>query len=256
MFFILSKVLYFIIMPLNWVIALLLVALFSKNPKIKKRSLLMAVVLILFFTNTLIVNQVTKWWEYETVTAGQISESYEIGILLGGFTNSYIIPNHDRLNFSFRANRFINTYELYKTGKIKKILITGGTDSVLQKVPKEALIVRDFLVRIGVPEDDIIIEADARNTYENAVFTKKLIDTKWAGASCLLITSAFHMRRSIGCFKKAGLKCVPYSVDFMTEKDRWNPMYLLVPDWRGFFYWEVLIKEWIGYNIYWLKGYL
>lgn len=255
MFFILSKILFIFLQPINWVGGLITYALFSKKPVRKRRALLFAVIFFFFFTNRLIFNQFIKVWELETVTADQIQAPYDIGILLGGYSNSQIRPNHDRFNLSSRANRFVNAYELYKTGKVKKLLLTGGSGDLLQKNPSEAVGMKDFLVRIGVPASDIIVEGDSRNTWENAVFTKKILADQYPGASCLLITSAWHMRRSIGCFEKAGVKSTPFSVDFVTERDRWAPENSLIPDRQGFYLWEMLIKEWVGCVMYKLKGY-
>jgi len=256
MFFVFSKILYFLIQPINWVLALMLCSLFSKKPSRKRKALVAAIVMGFFFTNHFIYNQIIHLWEVETITADQIKKPYDIGILLGGFSSSYVIPNHDRFNINCSGNRFLNAYELYKTGKVKKLLITGGSGDLLQKTPSEAVKLKDFLLRIGVPEEDIIMEPAARNTYENAVFTQTMLTEQFPGANCLLITSASHMRRSIGCYKKAGVKFTPFSVDFMAEKNRWAPENTLVPDRKGFYLWEILIKEWVGYFAYWLKCYL
>jgi hypothetical protein len=64
------------------------------------------------------------------------------------------------------------------------------------------------------------------------------------------------MRRSVGCFEKAGVEFTPYSVDFIAEKDRWAPENTLIPDRNGFYFWEIMVKECVGYLAYWAKGYL
>ena len=256
MFFILSKILYFLIQPLNWVIALMVYSLFSKKRERKRKALVGAIILSLFFTNRLIYNQVIKLWEFDTITADEIVQPYKLGILLGGYSNSQILPNHDRHNFSQSGNRFFNAYELYRTGKIEKILLTGGSGRLMGIRKKEAHGVHEFLKRIGIPEEDIIIEPESRNTYENAIFTKKILEQKNIRGNFLLITSAFHMRRSKACFDKAGVSYTPFSVDFIGEKDHWRPSNILIPDRKGFANWELLIKEWVGYIAYWVVGYI
>lgn len=255
MFFFFSKFLYFIILPINWVLGLMLYSLFSKKRKRKKNALVLAIVLTVFFTNRMIVNQFFKVWETQTITADEIDTPYDVGILLGGYSNFHIRPKHDRHNFSHRGNRFFNAYELYRQGKIKKILLTGGSGAFLNQEDSEAVMAVDFFKRVGVPETDIIMEPDSKNTWENAVFTKKILDEKYPDASCLLITSAWHMPRSMGCFEKAGVEFTPYSVDFISEAERWAPNYVIIPDRNGFYFWEVLIKEWVGCLAYKLKGY-
>ncbi|MBK8567502.1 MAG: YdcF family protein [Saprospiraceae bacterium] len=149
----------------------------------------------------------------------------------------------------------MNAYQLYKTGKVKKLLLTGGSGDILQKNPSEGEEMRKFLLDIGVPESDIIVEGGSRNTWENAVFSKQMLDEKHPNERYLLITSAWHMRRSIGCFEKAGVAFTPFSVDFLSERDRWAPENCLVPDRIGFYLWEMMIKEWVGCIMYRLKGY-
>lgn len=256
MFFILSKILYVFIQPINWVLFMLLWAGLTKKPLRRKRLLWTAVIMVLFFSNRMILNNVIGWWEVETITADQIEEPYDIGILLGGYSNSRILPNHDRFNLSTRGNRFMNAYELYRTGKVKRLLLTGGTGSLLQDEPSEALLAADFLKRIGVPDSAIIIENQSRNTWENAAFSAETIRQQAGNPSCLLVTSAYHMRRASGCFEKAGVSFTPFSVDFVRQEPELQPKYWLIPDPIGLYYWEALIKEWLGCLAYWVKGYL
>ena len=255
MFFFLSKLLYFLIQPVNWVLGLMLYSLFAKNRNRKRKALIWAVVLGFFFTNRMIVNQVYKVWETKTITADEITEPYDIGILLGGYSNFHIVPRHDRHNISHRGNRFLNTYELYRRGKVKKILLTGGSGAILNQEDSEAIMAHNFLKNIGVPEEDIIVESDSKNTWENALFTKQILDEKYPNSSCLLITSAWHMPRSMKCFDVAEVEYTPFSVDHITERDRWAPNYSILPDRNGFYFWEVLMKEWFGIIAYKIKGY-
>ena len=256
MFFIISKLLLFLIKPINWVLFLLLYALFSKKRNRKRKAVVIAVVMTLFFSNRFIFNQFAKIWEVKTITADEIIRPYKVGILLGGYSNGHIVPRHERHNFSFVSNRFINTYELYRTGKIEKILLTGGSGDVLKDQPPEAPMVAEFLKRIGVPEKDIIVEGESRNTYENAIFTKNILQQKNIRGNYLLITSAWHIRRAQGCFEKAGVSFTPYSVDFFSEADRWHPENTIFTCSEGFYLWEKMMKEWVGYAVYWMQGYL
>ncbi len=256
MTFVLSKVLYFIIQPTNWIAFLLLYGIFGKNSLRKRRSFIAATVIFLFFTNHFIFNCFANWWDYDAQPVASIEQVYDIGILLGGYSNFNILPQDDRHNFSPRGNRFTHTYELYVQKKINKILLTGGSGNVLGEKVSEAKMTKELLLRLGVPEEDIIVEPDSRNTYENAVFTKRILEKDYPNATCLLITSAFHMRRSIACFKKAGVQFKPYSVDFIGERIQIHPESMIIPDKHGFYNWELLIKEWIGYVVYKLKGYL
>ena len=255
MFFFLSKFLFFVIKPLNWVLFVLLYGIFTKRATRRKKSLIIALLMVLFFGNHFIFNLVAHWWETPAMDMRRIETPYDIGILLGGYSDLNKRPDEDRQNFSESGNRFFQTYELYKFGKIKKILLTGGNGSILQDLPSEATEMRLFLLKIGVPDSAIIVEPNSRNTYENAVFTKEILDNNYPNARCLLITSAWHCPRSEAIFKKAGMPFDVFPVDYFSENIKLTPDDIM-PDRLGFYHWELLIKEWVGYMVYWAKGYL
>ena len=256
MFFVLSKTFFFLTQPINWIIIVLLYAVFGKKPKWKKRALYLGVSMLVFFTNHFIFNEVVRLWEKDTLTADKITTTYDIGILLGGFTNFEILPQHDRYHFSERANRLTQTLELYYEGKIKKILITGGSGTIILQQRTEADVTAQLLEKYGIPKEDIIVENQSRNTRENALFTKKLLDKNYPNSNLLLITSAFHLRRSMGCFRKVGVAFTPYAVDFLGEERRFHPEYILIPNSWCLFRWGLITREWAGYIMYYLVGYM
>ncbi len=254
MFFILSKVLYFLIVPLNWIVGLLLYTIFGKNKKWKRLSRNVAVIMLVFFSNHFIFNLVINAWESDIKPVTSI-QTHDIGIVLGGYSNFEIYPR-DRYNFSKSANRLTQAIELYKKGLIKKMLLTGGSGSMLLDERSEANEVKSFLLLMGIKKEDIILEPDSRNTHENAVFTKAILDKDYPNASCLLITSAFHMRRSKACFNKEGVSFTAFSTDIIAERVRFTPNTILFPNRDGFWRWEMMIKEWVGCVFYWLRGYI
>ena len=255
MFFILSKVLFFLIQPVNWMVFPLLYALFGKNKVWKKRALILAVSTSIFFSNHFIFNQCIKPWEVDTILMTDIEEPYDIGILLGGYSNFFAQPDTDRYNFNERGSRFFQTYELYKKGKFKKFLLTGGSGFMFGTDKSEAVLAREYLLILGVPDEDIIVEPDSKNTYENAIFTKAILEEKYPDASCLLITAAWHMRRSKACFDKAGVKYTAFSVDFIGEKNRLAPASIIIPNSETIWRWEIFIKEMVGMVAYKMRGY-
>ncbi len=109
-----------------------------------------------------------------------------------------------------------------------------------------------------MPEKDIITEEVSKNTYENAVETKKLLDRSYPNLKTyLLITSGKHMRRANGCFEKQGLKCGLFSTDLYTGPERnyfWDQY--LIPNYGNFEDWETIMKEIIGYAVYDIAGYI
>lgn len=256
MFFFLSKVLVFIIKPVTWIAIALLTAVFSKNEKWRRRALYTTAGLFFFFSNHFICNQVYLWWEPNGTRVESITQPYDIGILLGGYSNSSLSESHGLHNLSERGNRFVNALELYRLGKIKKIMLSGGSGNLYNQQYSEAKEVREYLLRLGIPPQDIIIEPDSRNTWETALFSKKILDAQYPNASCLLITSAWNMQRAKGCFDKVGINPTPYPVDFISENRRLEPEFWLFPEKLCFYRWELLIKEWVGCLAYAMKGYL
>lgn len=253
MFFILSKILAFIITPIVWVIGLLLFSLFSKNEKRKRRTFIGSIVLLIFLSNCFIFDECMRAWEIKAVSTEQLDSTYDIGVVLGGMIR--YDEELDRLQFDRGSDRLLQAVELYKKGIIKKILFTGGSGSILIPEAKEAFYAQRFLLTLGIPQEDIIIETESRNTKENAVFTKKILDEKYPDSKILLITSAFHMRRSMGCFSKVGLKPTPYSTDRFSGPRKLGFDHLLIPNMGALLGWDTLIHEMTGYMVYKIAGY-
>lgn len=256
MFFIFSKILYFIIQPIVWLVFFLARATYAKS-EIKRKKILRGMLWgTLILTNPLFSNQIFHLWEYQAVPIEELKKQYDVGIVLGGYSEFDVYPQ-DRLNFNFAANRLVDAIVLYKKGIIKKILISGGDGRIVGKSVNEADMTLKHLMALGIPQTDILIENQSRNTHENALFSERCLqqiglDTK----SCLLITSASHMRRSLACFKKTNLSCDPFPAHFIAEKVDYSIRSTILPDKLAFNKWEIFLKEWLGYIVYWIQGYL
>ena len=112
---------------------------------------------------------------------------------------------------------------------------------------KESETIKDFLIENKIDSNNILIEPKSRNTKENALETAKILDKK---QEYILITSAAHMKRSQFCFKKAGLKIIPFPVDNTMTYSSKNIEYILLPRARTLERWGEFIHEIIGYSIY------
>jgi uncharacterized SAM-binding protein YcdF (DUF218 family) len=256
MFFILSKTLVFLVMPLTIVISLLLVSVFSKNNKWKKRTFYISFCMLLFFSNEFIANAVMHSWEVEARPYATLKK-YKVGIVLTGATIYGLKPD-DRVYFHRGADRVIHTIQLYKLGLIEKILISGGIGRLMPTEEEpEAFKFKKVMLLAGIPEQDIIVEADTRNTAESAVEVKKLLaEFKFQESDCLLITSAFHMRRSILSYKKEGLALDSFSTDFYAHKIEFSFDELFLPQLDAMVKWNKIVKEWVGVAAYKLTGYI
>src|SRR5262245_8006576 len=120
MFFILSKTIDFLAMPFTWVIVLVVASALVRNSKLKQRLLWTAVVLLVFFSNNFIANEAMHAWEIDTVPYDKVTH-HELAIVLTGATLPDRFPR-DRVYFSRGADRVTHTVQLYKLGKISRIL--------------------------------------------------------------------------------------------------------------------------------------
>ena len=252
MFFILSKILFFIISPSSWIIGLLIYALWTKNPKRRKRAIIANLVLFLILTNTFLAQRFVGMWEYEKRNIADL-KTYEVGILLGGYSTE-LRETYDFTTLSKNANRFVQTVELYASGKIKKILLSGGNGMIGSEFEETTSSIR-LLQRMGVKREDILFEKQSRNTYENAVYSAEILKEKYPNQQFLLITSAFHQRRAMACFKKQGLNCDAFSADIKSES-KIAITNIIAPDTENIELWQLTIKEMVGYVAYKMRGYL
>jgi uncharacterized SAM-binding protein YcdF (DUF218 family) len=254
MFFVLSKILAYLVMPIVVIAILLVSAAFVRAPRLKKKLFVAGLVLFLFFSNDFIANEVIRRWEVPVTPYEEITHDYAWAIVLTGVTKSEG-ETQDRVYFNRGADRVTHTVQLYKLGKVKKILVTGGSGQLTTRARREADEVTDALVLMGVQPDDIVKETDSRNTHESAAAVKKILERKCKPSDCLLITSAYHMRRSRACFSHVGWKMDGFSVDFISHKRKFDPDVLFIPKTEALFNWQIVIKEWVGYLAYKIAGY-
>jgi uncharacterized SAM-binding protein YcdF (DUF218 family) len=255
MFFFLSKTVGVLFLPLTIVSTLLLLAVFLRKPHHRKTCLWAGVGLLLFFSNTFIANEAMLMWELPTKPYN-ILKQYEIGIVLTGTTQTRPYPN-DRVYFNKGADRVTHTVELYKKGIIKKILISGGTGRLFGEDEPEANKYKKAMILMGVDTTHIFIENETRNTYESAIAVKPMLDSLGLKAeNCVLITSAFHMRRSLACYRKAGVNLDYFTTDFYAFPRNYYFDAFLVPSADALIKWQKLFKEWLGMAAYKMAGYI
>lgn len=252
MFFLLSKILEFAISPLVWVFLLLLYSVFSKNTARKRKSLIASVSILYFFSNAFILDEFMRKWEVQATPYEKV-KNYDVGIVLGGMSNFDV--GFQRIQFIRSGDRLFQAIELYKTGYIKKLIIVGGSGSMVRVDEKEAEGIKIYLERIGIPQEDVVYETNSRNTYENAVETKKILAEKFPNQKYLLITSGYHMKRALACFEKQNIKTTPYSTDRYSGPRKFIFDHTFIPDKDILGIWHVLIHEWVGYITYWFAGY-
>lgn len=259
MFYFLSKILFYVLMPLSLILIGLFLSIFSKNQRIKKSSIRISLGLIFLFGNGFLVNEALLGWEVSPVSFESVIQTYDVGIILTGgmITNK---KSSDLQIFTDKnADRFIQPLRLYRLGKLKKILISGGnTDIKLmrQDASDETLKVAQLLQELGVKKADIILERKAKNTRENAINSAEILNKNpQFGTKYLLFTSAFHARRAVGCFKKIGIKIDAFPTAFKSKERSFTIDNLLIPRELNMYESYDLVHEMVGYTVYKLLGY-
>lgn len=253
MFFLLSKLLAFLIMPLTWVFILLIWSWRAKDEKKKRRLRIAAVVVLVLFSNRFVFDRTMHVWEIDA-TAEPAKGSYDAIIVLGGVSG--LDEANDRIQFNRANDRLFQAIALWKKGVAPKIFFTGGSGSILHADKREGVFVRKYLLSIGIPDSVMVFETESKNTHENAAFTKPLLKKFAPGGRYLLVTSAFHMRRSLACFAKEGIQTIPYSTDRYSGPWKFEFDYAFLPDANTLSDWEVLFHEWIGCITYKFSGYI
>ena len=117
----------------------------------------------------------------------------------------------------------------------------------------ESEVAAQLLKELGLPAPRLRLEPRSRNTSENAIYARDLLKPK-PGERWVLVTSASHIPRAVGCFSKAGFHVIPYPVDYFTfgdERDYW--IYTFAPL-AALNIFDIATKEWIGLTVYWLSG--
>ena len=150
------------------------------------------------------------------------------------------------------ADRIAGMIVLSRRHPKATIVFTGGSGDVFDQGPREADQVRRLLAEIGADTARIRFERDSRNTVENARFAKSLVRPA-KGQRWLLVTSAAHMPRAIGAFRRQGWSVEAYPVDYNAPAGwTWRGPYSLS---RGLGQLDGAAQVWIGLAAYWIFGY-
>ena len=251
MFYIFSKILSFLLSPVLWMgIAFMWVVAPRRKRKVVRRAWIAAIFFYLLM-NPFLTDEWIRLWEKPMSTPAQ--EKYAAGIVLGGHMLSWD-KMQQRYIFRKHTDRFLQAVLLYHQGLIDKIVISGGPGHPLHPEEREAYFLFNYLRETGIPRGDVLFEARSRNTYENALESRKLLEEAGIGAPLLLITSAMHMRRAQAVFEKAGNNGESYATDKLTGPRR-DAEYLLLPRLDSLIKWRLLLHELIGLNAYRVVGY-
>jgi uncharacterized SAM-binding protein YcdF (DUF218 family) len=253
MFFVLSKLLSFFAFPSNLAILIGILGLLLLPTRFARAGRwLVFVSLIVLATlgfspvgNALIIpleNRFPPWDAARGAPDGII--------VLGGAIDASGPGNEVMLNEA--AERLVVVPDLARRYPNARIVFSGGSGALIDDGDAEAKFAARLLETLGIARNRITLEDRSRNTVENAVFSKAIVQPT-PGERWLLVTSAFHMPRAIGVFRKTGFSVEPYPVDWRTRgaEDALRP-FATMGD--GLQRTDTAVHEWVGLLVYWLTG--
>jgi uncharacterized SAM-binding protein YcdF (DUF218 family) len=173
-------------------------------------------------------------------------------VVVGGTFDTEATNVHGQMALNETGERLIALGDLARRFPAAKIVYTGGGSEFTADTTPEATLVENTVDELGLATDRVVYERRSLNTYENALYAKQIAKPK-AGERWLVVTSAFHMPRTIGVFRTVGFDVVPYPVDYRTAgtNSLMRPFAFVGEGLRRT---DIAAKEWIGLAIYYLSG--
>ena len=250
-FFFISKLLAFGLKPLFWVGLLMFLALIPRLKAIQKRLLVWSFAVFLVCGNSILVNEWALIWEDEPTHWPK--EKAPVAVVLGGYSGYDF--GRERVNLNQAAERYMAGVEIMLSDRAERLILTGGSAAILNTPYYESRHARMALGHLGIDTSRILIDFASRNTYENGVETKRMLDSLGVKEPVILVTSAFHMPRSKAIFHKLNIPIQPYPVHFLGNRTReYSPSAYIIPSGKAFEDFETLLREAVGYTAYRLTG--
>lgn len=254
MFFVLSKLVWFVLSPVNLSILLALLAALLAFTRLARMARWLGVtalglLALMAFSPLprLVMWPLENRFPQQDAARGPVAGIIVLGGAIGVARGDVVMTS--------AAARMTKAVELARLHPLAKLVFTGGAANLISPVTKtEADGAKLLFEGLGLPRERIVLEDRSRNTRENAIFTKALADPK-PGERWLLVTSAWHMPRSMGVFRKAGFNVEAFPVDYLTEREL--PDFIRVSGRapRGLGIADDGLKEWAGLVAYRLAGY-
>jgi uncharacterized SAM-binding protein YcdF (DUF218 family) len=173
-------------------------------------------------------------------------------VVLGGAEDSRANPPRELAGLNEAAERMTEAAALARRFPRARLVLSGGSAALLTAQAPEAIAMGRLLEALGVAGERITLESRSRDTYENAVFTRRLVNPA-AGERWLLITTAWHMPRAMGCFRQAGFAVEPWPVDYRTS-GRLRLLWLTTGIPEGLRQIDFIVREYAGLAMYYLTG--
>jgi uncharacterized SAM-binding protein YcdF (DUF218 family) len=262
--FFLSKLLPLLVYPLGLSSLLMALALLWlwRKPKRAMAALALALFIIFFSSNPLVSNKLVSTLEWRYFPPDPMPSADAI-VVLGGATEPALAPR-PWVEVSERGDRILYGARLYNQKRAPKLILSGGRVTWRGgSGPSEAADMKAFAMAMNVPESAIILEGDSLNTRQNAVNVQKILQAQSIN-SVLLVTSAIHMPRAVAIFTKLGIDIIPAPTDYLVPTEIYQSVHStfqgrilsLLPDATAIDHFTDALKEYVGFAIYRLKGWV
>ena len=220
MFIFLTKFLPLLVYPLGLTFFLVLIALFATRWLRWQRLFLILALFILWLgSNRWTAMSLARSLEWRYLPLDPLPRAQAI-VILGGGTDPVEYPR-TTVEANGAIDRVLYGGHLYDQGLSDHILVTGGRIDWMGSGSTPADEMASLLRQIDVPEDAIWLESQSRNTYENALYSRQILDEKGI-SRILLVTSALHMPRSVKLFESQGFEVIPAPTDFSVTFEDWD----------------------------------
>jgi uncharacterized SAM-binding protein YcdF (DUF218 family) len=256
LFFAASKTIGYLLLPSNFLIALGLfgaVLLLTRFARAGRRLMVTSFVLVAICGYSPLANFLLYPLESRFPKWDSSRGDPDGIIVLGGPLDADLSAAHGVPVIQGAADRLIGAATLAQRYPKARIVYTGGSPNLISNDAREADYATALFQGLGIPKSRLIMERQSRNTRENAEFTKQTAMPK-PGERWLLVTSAYHMPRSIGVFRKAGFAVEAYPVDWKvgTTEDLFTKYYLVANG--GLYLVDIAVREWLGLIAYRISG--
>jgi uncharacterized SAM-binding protein YcdF (DUF218 family) len=251
-FLILSKTLDLFIAPVTWALVLVVLGILwtKQRPGRARFCLVLALLVLVVFSLEGVSRRLYARLEARAVSTFHPEPPYDVAIVLGGMMEpSALVTGQLELNES--SERILAAADLLRTGQARAVLVTGGSAFPRPGERPEAEVLGKWLRDQGYAADRIFIETGSRNTRENATLSAPIVAAHgWK--RILLVTSAWHAPRAMGCFRAVGIEADLLPVDHRSVP---SPIFAWVPRAAHLSDSSDALRELFGGLVYRLRGY-
>ncbi|MEO0807272.1 MAG: YdcF family protein [Cyanobacteria bacterium J06643_4] len=260
--FFLSKLLPLFVYPIGLSTLLMALALVWvwRHPKRAVWAIALSLFILFFSSNSLVTTRLVRSLEQQYLPPDPMPTADAI-LVLGGGTAPQLAPR-PWVEVSEQGDRILYGSRLYTQGRAPKLVLSGGRVSWRGgSGSSEAEDMKQIALAMNVPAEDILLEGDSLNTRQNAVNTKAILESE-SIETVLLVTSALHMPRSVAIFKKLGIDVIPAPTDYFSPTENQGDVTIegrilsLLPDAGATYSFTRALKEYVGFVIYRLRGWV